>query len=348
LLFFAALGCLNVYIYSRTVGRPISLREAASYPFTSTLIWIFIVPVVLGFTAWLKRAQWGIARSLVAHTLFSLLVMLLDAIGWIPFSEAPDADMIGVPRLSLHFIQLAFWQNLEWAFWMYWTIVGIAYGMDYYRDVREARVRAAELENQLAQAELQVLKQQLRPHFLFNTLNTISGLMRENVITAEDMISDLSTLLRLSLENSDTQEVPLRDELQALQLYLNIQRIRFRDRLTVDVEADPSALDGHVPHLVLQPLVENAFRHGISRRAATGMVRVRAEKRNGNLVLRVSDNGPGLAQDSAQKKGIGLQNTRARLQKLYGERSSVKIDSSGLGFLVELQIPFRSEDGHQS
>jgi two-component system LytT family sensor kinase len=343
LLFFAALGCLHVYIYNRTVGRPISLRDAASYPFTSTFIWILIVPIVLSFADWLKRARFGFARSMAAHTLFSLVVMLLDAIGWIPFAEAPNADLRGVPRPSLHFIQLAFWENLEWAFWMYWTIVGIAYGMDYYADVREARVRAAELEHQLARSELQVLKQQLQPHFLFNTLHSISALMHKNVGAADDMISDLSTLLRLSLENSGTHEVPLRDELQALQLYLNIQRVRFQDRLTVDINVDPNALEARVPHLVLQPLVENAFRHGISKRATGGVVRICAERRNGSLLLGVSDNGPGLSQDSAQKKGIGLENTRARLQKLYGERSSLRAGNSSQGFSVELELPFLND-----
>jgi LytS/YehU family sensor histidine kinase len=221
---------------------------------------------------------------------------------------------------------------------MYWVIVGIFYGLDYYFGARDAQIRAAQLEGQLAKAELEVLKSQLQPHFLFNTLNLVSSLIHTDAASADDMVGDLGALLRMSLESHAAQEVSLAEEMKALELYLNIQRLRFQDTLTVEIKIDPKTLEARVPHLILQPLVENAFRHGISKRVGPGLLKIESENGNGILKVRVSDNGPG-AKAHIAAPGIGLSNTRARLEKLYGGRAAVKVDNSSSGFSVELQFP---------
>jgi two-component system, LytTR family, sensor kinase len=342
--FFSVFACVTTYVYRRGMGTPYSWHDAALFPFASYIIWTFLIPLVVAFTSWLKRLHLSFLPWLAAHTLFALLVMVLWAAGWIPFPKPPDSDLTGIPRASLHFVQLQFLQTMDYCLWLYWTIVGFVYGIDYYLDGRAAQIHAAELEGQLARAELDVLKQQLQPHFLFNTLNSISTLMHTDVNAADDMIADLSTLLRRSLENRGTHEISLRQELEILQLYINIQRVRFQDRLTVELNIDPQTQNARVPQLVLQPLVENAFRHGISKRASGGLVRIQSECRNGSLLLRVSDDGPGMAHNSAANNGIGLKNTLARLQKLYGDRSTMRVDRSGVGFTVELELPFSRKE----
>jgi two-component system, LytTR family, sensor kinase len=339
-LFFSAFACVTTYVYNRGMGRPASWHNAALFPFASYIIWTFLIPLVVAFTSWLKQLHLRFLPWLAAHTGFALLAMILWAVAWIPFPQPPDSDLVAIPRPSLHFVQLQFLQSMDYCLWLYWTVVGFVYGIDYYLDGRAARIHAAELEGQLARAELDVLKQQLQPHFLFNTLNSISTLMHTDVDAADDMIGDLSTLLRRSLESNGTHEVSLQQELETLQLYINIQRVRFHDRLTVELNIDPQTLNARVPQLVLQPLVENAFRHGISKRASGGLVRIQSECRNGSLLLRVSDDGPGMAHNSVAKNGIGLKNTLARLQKLYGDHSFLRIDGSGVGFTVELELPF--------
>jgi two-component system, LytTR family, sensor kinase len=342
--FFSVFACLTTYVYRRDMGRPSSWHDAAVFPFASSIIWTFLTPLVVAFTAWLKRLHLGFLPWLGAHSLFAFWVMILWAVAWILFPQPPDSDLIGIPRASLHFIQLQFLQTMDYCLWLYWTVVGFVYGIDYYLDGRAAKIHAAELEGQLARAELDVLKQQLQPHFLFNTLNSISTLMHTDVDAADDMIGDLSTLLRRSLENNRRHEVSLRQELETLELYIDIQRVRFQDRLKVELNIDSETLNARVPPLVLQPLVENAVRHGIAKRASGGLVHIQSECRNGNLLLRVSDNGSGMAHNSAASGGIGLKNTLARLQKLYGDHSTLRVDGSGVGFTVELEFPFLREE----
>jgi two-component system LytT family sensor kinase len=345
-LFLLVFEVLSAYISSLVAGKPITWYSAAIYHVCSFSLWIPLTPLILTFTAWIKRARLGFFKGALAHMPCIFVVMVLDAAGWIFCSPNAQANFPGVPRYSFHFVQLVFFQNLLWSFWMYWTMVGISYGIYYYVEVRQARLHAAELEGQLARAELQALKQQLRPHFLFNTLNSVSSLMHTDVEAADDMIGNLSSLLRLCLDGGEIHNVPLKDELLAVQLFIDIQQARFGDRFTVEMNVEPPALEAYVPHLILQPLVENAFRHGISRRAGAGLLRIRAERRNGSLLLQVADNGPGSGNAAGNTTQIGLRNTRARLQKLYGNRSAVKIVDSDRGFSVELEMPleWRSQD----
>jgi two-component system, LytTR family, sensor kinase len=228
---------------------------------------------------------------------------------------------------------------------IYAATIGVSHAVSYYFRFREREFRASQLEAQLAQAQLQTLKMQLQPHFLFNTLNAIAGLVRDSRNKAAvDMLAGLSDLLRYTLENAGKQEVPLKEELEFLELYLDIQQMRFSDRLTVDMQVMPETLDAVVPNLILQPLVENAIRHGISRRAAAGTVGVSAHRDEGLLRLTVFDDGPGLSRDDGAPpvEGVGLSNTRARLAQLYGDRQRFTLtEREGGGVEVKLVIPFK-------
>ena len=228
----------------------------------------------------------------------------------------------------------------------YWVLVLLRTTFDYYRRYREQELRATRMQAQLAQAELQALRMQLHPHFLFNTLNGVSALMHRDPDAAEQMLARLSDLLRITLETSGAQEVPLRQELDLLQRYLDIEQTRFADRLEVEMRIDPDTLDAHVPNLILQPLVENAIRHGIAPHSSAGTIELAARAENGVLHLTVRDDGPGApaAGGAPFREGVGLSNTRERLRQLYGERSRLELGHGAEGgFEVSLDIPFRTE-----
>jgi LytS/YehU family sensor histidine kinase len=229
---------------------------------------------------------------------------------------------------------------------IYLPVVLVAQGVWYQKKFRERAVRAFELEAQLAKAHLQALKSQLQPHFLFNTLHSISALMLTDVQAADRMMTRLSDLLRMSLENNGVQETSLSRELEFVAGYLEIEKMRFEERLEVVLEITPDTLDARVPHLVLQPLVENAVRHGISRRSAAGEIRIGASHDDRSLYLWVTDNGPGLREFETRqsKAGLGLVTTRERLRTLYGSEQSVEIRNLPEGGVEAcVRIPFRTE-----
>lgn len=231
---------------------------------------------------------------------------------------------------------------------LYGGIVLALWASEYYRRYQEQVVTAAQLQTQLVQAQLHALRSQLDPHFLFNALNSISELVHEDPDTAERMIVRLSQLLRRSLETSRAQEVPLDEELQFLDLYLDIERTRFDDRLTVDMEIDAEARRALVPNLILQPLVENAIRHGIAKRVtADGRITIAAERQNGSLLMRVVDNGAGLVGHVTPiREGVGLSATRGRLEKLYGEAQQLELRSSEAGVEARILIPYRQTEAY--
>jgi len=328
----SAVRVMMSYAYS---GYAVTWRRALVIALTDWYVWALLAPVI----AWLarrfaiERRSW--LRSLLVHLPASLFFSILKMV--IEFRLLQWLDPVSAERYPV----LQFPSTL----FTYYAILGAIYAFDYYRKYRAHELKASQLEAQLAQAQLQALKMQLHPHFLFNTLHAISSLMRRDVEAAERMITRLSDLLRLTLENVGAQETPLRQELEFLERYLEIEQTRFRDRLQVKMEIEPETLDARVPNLILQPLVENAIRHGIAPRAAPGLIEISARRNENRLELRVGDNGAGIPADKrAQiKEGVGLANTRARLEQLYGADYQFDLnnrDESGL--IVSLTIPFRA------
>jgi LytS/YehU family sensor histidine kinase len=237
--------------------------------------------------------------------------------------------------------------NLPTGFMSYGTVLLIGYVIDYYRRHQDEELKISRLKTELAQAQLQVtqaqlqsLKMQLQPHFLFNTLNSISTLLDEDVDAADEMIARLGDFLRLTLDNSGAQEVTLQEELEFLRCYLAIEQVRFRDRLTVEMKIDPETLDALVPNLILQPIVENAIRHGVIACVGKGRVEIESSQQNGSLCLMVTDNGPGL-QGNFGKRGLGFSLTKERLQRLYEAKQQLELhDVPEGGLRVVLEIPF--------
>jgi two-component system, LytTR family, sensor kinase len=239
----------------------------------------------------------------------------------------------------------------QFTFPIYLSIVCLCWVVNYFREATESERRTLELEAGLAEANLRVLKMQLQPHFLFNTLNAVSSLIYENPKAADDMIGSLSQFLRTTLELSAENEVPLRTELQFVDRYLEIQETRFGGRLRVYREAGSAVLDALVPPLLLQPLVENAIRYGIESRETGGTVAIRATRKQDLLHLEISDDGQGFTGGAMHETGggIGLSNTKARLQALYGDKHLFKISANRpAGACVTIEIPFRRHNSNRS
>jgi two-component system LytT family sensor kinase len=229
---------------------------------------------------------------------------------------------------------------------IYAALVGAASAMEYLKKFRERDVHASQLETRLVEAQLHALKMQLHPHFLFNTLNGIMVLIQENPAVATRTVARLSEFLRLTLENAGVQEVTLLEEMEFLRKYLQIEQMRFGDRLTVREDIDPGVLDALVPNMILQPLVENSIRHGVAKKRGPALIEILAHRNVGILVICVRDNGRGLPEEDPNgavvKEGIGLGNTRARLQQLYGDKQSLKlIPVEGGGLEICLSVPLR-------
>jgi len=229
----------------------------------------------------------------------------------------------------------------------YWVLVTIRTAVHFFREKNRRALQAIQLQSQLAQSRLQVLKMQLHPHFLFNTLHAISTLIRDEAALAEDMLLRLSELLRAYLDN-DRPEIALSRELELLDLYLGIQRIRFRDRLTTRIDAGRSTLEAMVPGLILQPLVENAINHGIGRHAGSDCIEIAAFRDADNLYLEVRNRNSQLdvTPEAAFTAGIGLSNSRLRLKELYGPAAAIYIDALlPQGVVCRVRLPFRAQAG---
>jgi two-component sensor histidine kinase len=338
-LFFTSQTYAQNYIYQ--LG--IEFWRALSWQFFSCYVWFILTPVILSFDRRFSLERGKLARSLPAHLIFGVVIALVQQ----------SIDSLVLPRLGyppgivftsyFHAYKTLLFTNFHLALFFYWAILGVRYAIDYYQKYRERELRASQLETRLAQARLQVLKMQLHPHFLFNTLNAISELVYKDPESAEQMITNLSDLLRLSLENVGVQEVPLKQELDFLNKYVEIEQTRFHDRLRLSMEIEPETLDARVPNMILQPLVENAIRHGIGMRSSGGSIEIGADRENGMLHLFVRDDGRGLlnGEQQALKEGVGLANTRARLAHLYGATHRFDLNNSpGGGLTVDLAIPF--------
>src|SRR5436309_7469301 len=225
-------------------------------------------------------------------------------------------------------------------------IVVAVHALLYYQNFRASELAQSSLKTQLAQAQLRALKMQLHPHFLFNTLHSISSLVLEDPPKANSMIARLGDFLRLTLENSDQQLVSLQEETEFLRCYLDIEQVRFGDRLTLAFELEPQTLPAQVPHLILQPVVENAIQHAIAPRATRGHIKIEAKRLNSLLRLEVRDNGPGIISNSDLfgAEGVGLSNVRARLHQIYGSEFRFELmNARDGGLAVVMEIPFQRE-----
>jgi len=245
-----------------------------------------------------------------------------------------------------------FWFGVLNALVIYFGVIAAGIARAYSVRYRARREQTVKLERQLAEARLDALRRQLDPHFLFNTLNVISSLVERDPRGVRRMIARLGGLLRFSIEGAESPEIPLRQELALLEQYLEIMQVRFQGRLETVVQADPQTLDALVPTLILQPLVENAIKHGIERQREGGSILVETLLRDGMLVLRVTDNGAGLSQSASAidvgnstGTGVGLRNTRARLAELYGTKQSFSLTAAPEGGAVaEVSLPLQSAE----
>jgi two-component system, LytTR family, sensor kinase len=306
--------------------------------------WFGVTPVILAMIRrWPFERQRPI-RGVLTHTLAATLVFCLNSALYIPLVRLV-VGASSAPRPLLAAIWHVIWTEIHIGLVVYWLILGIVQGLDYYLRYRASELHAANLETQLVQSQLQALRAQLHPHFLFNTLNSISVLMRKDVEAANRMLLQLSSLLRLTLSRQATHEIKLRQELEMLERYLEIEKIRFQDRLTVRMQIDPTTLDALVPQLLLQPLVENALRHGIAKSERGGFIEIRAARQNGLVQLQVRDNGPGLKPATeALSEGVGLANSRARLEYLYGANSQFDVrNAEDGGVIATASLPFHTE-----
>jgi two-component system LytT family sensor kinase len=330
----------QVYMLYYHEEKPVPFRRALFIEGVGCFLWALSTPLVLWLARRFRIERNNWRRRVPLHFVMGLgLICTLMTIDYVVY-------MFGTGRPSnltlLHISQFLIYNVDRWLL-TYWVIVLSSHAFNYYRSFRKGELNAAQLRTQLVQSQLEALKMQLHPHFLFNTLHSISALLNRDVDGARTMITRLGDFLRLTLENAGTQEVSLQQEIEFLNGYLEIERIRFQDRLTTNVDIDPAVLDVRVPNLILQPIVENAMRHAIANNSNAGRIEIVATARNGMLRIEVKDNGPGLAQAPSPgnlKQGVGLANTRARLERLYGSNHRFELANGPTGgFVVTLEIP---------
>jgi two-component system LytT family sensor kinase len=332
--FLALLFTPQTYLLNQSSPSPLTWGQALAANTILFYLWALITPLVL----WLGRRfpieRRHVLRNLAIHFLLSLPFAFVHIVtlkytnhmllSWSRQYESPvpiSALVLGLGATNVM---------------MYWGILAVSQALNYFRKYQEREFR-------LAQAQLQALKMQLNPHFLFNTLNAISELVYEEPEAADRTITQLSDLLRLSLRSGQSAEVVLKDELDFLEKYIEIQQTLLQERLSVRIDVAAETLDARVPNMILQPLVENAIRHGIAPRAGGGHIEISAQRENGMLRLRVRDTGLGLGagwKDSG-KDGIGLANTRARLRHLYGDAHRFELtETPNGGLTVQMTFPF--------
>ncbi len=335
----AFLSAAGAHIYTASTDNPISWGQLLAWNLTVSIVWSLLTPPVyeLARRFTFDRDRWR--RSLTVHLLAGIALTFLGAalVVWLdPFvtwTNEPHVPM-RVHMLSRALLDLQ----------RYWYIVLITQAIAYYGKYRERELLSSQLEAQLANAQLDVLKSQLEPHFLFNTLNSIAALARNDGPAAEHMTLQLADLLRASLDAAGVHEVTLQQELLFLQKYIDIQQTRFQDRLKVETDVDPVVLSALVPNLILQPLVENAIRHGIAPRRTPGLIKLSVWRDPDDLWIEVRDNGVGLPRGPrpAAIEGVGLRNTRARLTQLYNDDHMLVLDDApGGGCCTRIRLPYR-------
>lgn len=342
---------MHHYVYAeiKGMGEFRWLREAP-VPYLNFLFWALLLPLAnMSLERWPLTAD-PVWRSLLILSAVGLGVGTLHEVTtsaiyytilWTQGDFKFEADYL---NWALHALPPAILSR----FLEFWVLIGVLTAVMHYKQMREKQQQLAHLKNELQSAQLNALKKQLQPHFLFNTLNTVSALMDEDVSGARKVLSRLGQLLRITLDKEQRDRVTLAREIDYIRNYLDIESMRFRDRLRVRYDVPTELADALVPNMLLQPLVENAVKHGPDSSSAQVEVTVRAERRNGSLVLHVLDNGKGCADvaTAMDHGGIGLRNVHDRLALLHGDQARMELSSpDGRGFHVTLSLPFTTQPG---
>ncbi len=331
----------ETYVWQQTTNHPITWTLAFRRSFEEWYLWAALGLAVLWFGRRVRFQPGNGPRWATIHTVASALASSAYIAAY-ALLLAGQKSIDGTTFTFWSVIRKVVVHYLPVNMIIYWLVVLAQEGWFYYKRYRQGELQAAELQRQLAEAKLDALRMQLNPHFLFNTLHAISSLIHDDPEKADRVVVGLSQLLRLSLDHSDAHEVPLRQELAFLDRYLEIEQTRFGDRLGVEIDVPANLLGAMVPCLILQPLVENAIRHGIETREDSGRVTIRARRLGERVELVVADNGPGLVANGGAlpREGIGLSNTRSRLRHLYGEEQQLTLSNvPGGGLQVSLVIP---------
>ncbi|MBL9200755.1 MAG: histidine kinase [Opitutaceae bacterium] len=308
-----------------------------------------------------RATMWALMAPLILQMREKMPLSRGRWLGGIGFHLGMSFVVMATYYLGRIFSYSIFFEKLEHGFWhqalagfygrnlvdmaFYWGVLAFGYGLELHQRYKTEELKSAQLEARLVETELKALREQLHPHFFFNTLNTVAVLVRERKHDeAVTLIARLSSLLRLSLERTRLHEVTLREEMEFLACYVDIQKARFAERLTVDITIEPAALEARVPNLLLQPLVENAILHGVAPKSLPGRVEVFGRVVDGRLQLEVRDDGPGLPAGGAPaREGVGLGNTRERLAKIYGAHGELHLRSEpGRGLSVLISLPCRT------
>jgi two-component system, LytTR family, sensor kinase len=330
----------QIYLAQTGLGEPPPLRPLLLLELPIWAFWALVTVPILMVARRFELSRAGAPLAIGVHTAAAVLV----ALGAVAFQMLWYQAFNPYP-FSGSSVTTWFWQYFRryfvFDFTLYWAVVGVYHAFSNYVLYRERELEASRARAQLTEARLSALKMQLRPHFLFNTLNSISALLERHPREARRVLAELAELLRASLRSEARHVIPLEEELDFLERYLGIERVRFGDRLDVEVEVDPAIRRAAVPSFLLQPLVENGIRHGILRGDGVGWLRISAARENGTLVLHVMDNGPGAASEP-MREGIGLATTRRRLGELYGPDHTLALSDRREGGLdVRVEIPYR-------
>ncbi|HKC63490.1 MAG TPA: histidine kinase [Pyrinomonadaceae bacterium] len=335
----ALLSAFTAYLNSRFAGRGGADWRGV---ILSGLLWLFFgafTPLIYFLARRFPLRREGIIRAVLAH-LGGALVMCL---GWVAAGLMLSLLLNRLPPDAsiLRYYASLLLTSLTLCLFLYFAVLACIYAFTYYREARDREAQQTRLAAQLSEARLSALRMQLNPHFLFNSLNAITVLVRDrNTRDASRMLELLGGVLRQVLQSEKRQEVTLNDELQFIEKYLAIEQVRFSDRLQVRWSINPEALDALVPEFILQPLVENAVRHGVSKRSEAGLIEIEGHEADGDLILSVRDNGPGYSAEAGA--GVGLANTRARLETFFGEAGRLEVlKSEGGGTIATLRFPLR-------
>ena len=341
--FMGSVLTLELYFNNRATMGHEELFDIAVPQFVRAALWAALAPLILKLREKMPLHRGGWFGGVTFHLLASFLVMATYYLGrmW--------SYTIWFPE---HGPKWSFWSMAVSGFYgrniidmaYYWGVIAFGYSSEIYRKYKSEELKTSQLETRLIETELKALRQQMHPHFLFNTMNTIAVLVRERRHDeAVGLIARLSSLLRMSLDNTGVPEVTLQQELDFLGHYIEIQKTRFSDRLSVEIDVAPEALRARIPNLLLQPIVENAIIHGVAPKSEPGHVHIIARVEGGQLHLEVRDDGPGITNGHQRtKEGVGLANTRERLTKIYGARTHLALHSQpGRGVSVQIILPYR-------